>query len=327
MMCSGKVYRVTSWTVRKLLGPYRLVGRAEHSLTRLFYLHRYPTDPVQNEVPVRAPTRKNGKPFATTSDPPLDNSGDWNTTQDPGHYIPGCSDFKSTDSATFGASTVNNDAVTSCPDTNSLSGVPYNVFSGGDLNPNIFDTFCEEIDGTVNSNGVFDSSGNPVTGSSRKYKRTPPPNASTYKSYNFKLSWTNDGAENDGCGQTVESCREAFAKLANSPCGHQGGEQETLTTAGSISLPGCGTYSYLISGPDVSGSGGATSATKAAAPPATSTSSAPPINTTSADCIACGGDLGASNCAASDSACLVNQCKSDKHCQACGIDCNQYASL
>ena len=234
------------------LGAYQFIGRAEHSLTRLSLLNRYPTHPIQKEVPARAPTRQSGKAFATTSDTSLDSSGKWDTTQDPDHYIPGCSDFKSTNSATFGVSTVSN-AVTSCPDTSALSGVPYNVFSGGDLNPNIYDIFCEDIDGTVNTSTVVDSLGNPQTDSSntRKFKRTPPANASGYSTFDFKLSWTNDGAENDGCGQTVESCRDAFANLTESPCGHQGGEQDILTAAGSISLLGCGTYSFLITGPDV----------------------------------------------------------------------------
>ena len=270
------------------------MGRAEHSLTRPSSLHRYPKNPIQKEVPVRAPTRQNGKAFATTSDTPLDSSGlwktttssgswntttssgswntttssgtwnnttsdtllnssgTWNTTQTPDRYIPGCSDFKTTNSATFGVSTVSN-ATTSCPDTSALSGVPYNVFSGGDLNPNIYDNFCKDIDGTVNTSTTVDSSGNPRTNSSgmRKFKRTPPANASSYSTFEFKLSWTNDGAENDGCGQTVESCRDAFANLTESSCGHQGGQQDILTAAGSINLPGCGTYSYLITGPDV----------------------------------------------------------------------------
>lgn len=44
-------------------------------------------------------------------------------------------------------------------------------------------------------------------------------------------------------------------------------------------------------------------------------------------CKECGTNLGASNCSADDNQCLVNQCKSDKKCTECKIDCDQYANL
>jgi hypothetical protein len=43
----------------------------------------------------------------------------------------------------------------------------------------------------------------------------------------------------------------------------------------------------------------------------------------SAACKDCTNNLGASDCKASDDTCLVNQCKADKSCQACGIDCSK----
>jgi len=72
--------------------------------------------------------------------------------------------------------------------------------------------------------------------------------------------------------------------------------------------------------------------TKAAAPVATS--DAPPSKPSSASapnfssqvCIDCTNALGASNCAASDNACLVKQCQTDTNCQQSSINCNQYTS-
>lgn len=49
----------------------------------------------------------------------------------------------------------------------------------------------------------------------------------------------------------MESCVLAFQNLANSPCGHQGGDQNVMTAAGKFDIPNCGTYSYTITGPDV----------------------------------------------------------------------------
>lgn len=43
-------------------------------------------------------------------------------------------------------------------------------------------------------------------------------------------------------------CKSAFQQLAESPCDHQGGEQNVMTTTASLSV-GCGTFSYNISGP------------------------------------------------------------------------------
>lgn len=95
----------------------------------------------------------------------------------------------------------------------------YNVFYGLEKTPNIYDNFCQNIDGTVNFKSVFDPDRVAASSSAR-----PPPDPDSYDTFNFELGWEkNDTAQ--GCGQTVESCRNAFAKLVNSPCGHQGGQQ------------------------------------------------------------------------------------------------------
>lgn len=44
----------------------------------------------------------------------------------------------------------------------------------------------------------------------------------------------------------------------------------------------------------------------------------------SADEEECGSNLGASDCAADDGQCLVEQCEADAACQASGIDCSTY---
>lgn len=62
-------------------------------------------------------------------------------------------------------------------------------------------------------------------------------------------------------------------------------------------------------------------------PPKTSITTPPPPDFSSKACIDCTDSLGASECGPKDSLCLVQQCKSDKDCQACGIDCSTFASV
>ncbi|KAL8917004.1 MAG: hypothetical protein Q9208_008222 [Pyrenodesmia sp. 3 TL-2023] len=53
----------------------------------------------------------------------------------------------------------------------------------------------------------------------------------------------------------------------------------------------------------------------------------PPAETpdlSSPACTACTSTLGASDCSADDGQCLIDQCKADQDCQACGIDCNTF---
>lgn len=52
-----------------------------------------------------------------------------------------------------------------------------------------------------------------------------------------------------------------------------------------------------------------------------------PPDLNSPACQTCTTNLGASNCAASDDACLVAQCQADTNCQTCGIDCNSFGNI
>ena len=116
--------------------------------------------------PTSVPRNGDGKKFAFNSLPfdigDTDDAGDPATnytTDDNLIYIPGCADHPVQYSPTFGGSTVNG-ATTECPNTNALSGVIVNVFDGQGTNPNIYDKFCENRDGTVNSRWFIDAYGN-----------------------------------------------------------------------------------------------------------------------------------------------------------------------
>lgn len=212
----------------------------------------YPTNPVENRRPVRAPKRGDGKQFATSSDDEegnnhdtatYDENADIGTTSD-NHYIPGCVDHASINSDTFGESSV--DPVRPKCDTDALSGVPFNVFHD---KTNVYDRFCFALDSTKSLKWTVDAHGAQRQKKKRTAKkRTPPPNPDNYGSYNFELSWEVTDAGNQGCGQNVISCRDAFAKMADSPCGHQGGEQNGMTASAALEIPQCGTYSYKITG-------------------------------------------------------------------------------
>ncbi|KAL9023857.1 MAG: hypothetical protein Q9196_006927 [Gyalolechia fulgens] len=52
-----------------------------------------------------------------------------------------------------------------------------------------------------------------------------------------------------------------------------------------------------------------------------------PVDSDSEACQTCGSNLGASDCSAEDTQCLVDQCKNDDKCKECNIDCDQYANL
>lgn len=51
-----------------------------------------------------------------------------------------------------------------------------------------------------------------------------------------------------------------------------------------------------------------------------------PPDLSSPACTSCTSTLGASDCSADDDQCLIDQCKADKDCQACRIDCNTFGS-
>nr|AHG26157.1 hypothetical protein SLF14_123 [Shiraia sp. slf14] len=42
------------------------------------------------------------------------------------------------------------------------------------------------------------------------------------------------------------------------------------------------------------------------------------------ECDTCSSDMGASSCGANDLICLINECKANKHCKSCGIDCSSF---
>ena len=132
-------------------------------------------------------------------------------------------------------------------DDNALSGVPYNVFSSSA--GNVYSKFCDAVGKAQQTKLTWtvDSSGNQKTSSSRRSghdRRTPPPNPSAYSSYNFELDWA------PASGSCNTDCSDAYSAIANSPCGHQGGEQNGMTASASLDV-GCGSYSYKITGPQV----------------------------------------------------------------------------
>ena len=166
----------------------------------------------------------------------------------------------------WGVDTVGDDAKTECDDKK-LSDVFYNAMTNLDaLKPNIYDKFCQQIDGTKSSKLSYGADGNLKEAPKLKRdessildKRTPPPNPDALKDNTFEFAWEPLPGDNVGCSQDVASCRKAFAKLTTSPCGHQGAQMNSMTSAAKISLPNCGTYSWLITGgkaEPVSGDGG-----------------------------------------------------------------------
>jgi len=106
-----------------------------------------------------------------------------------------------------------------CDDKGALSGIPYNVFHGSSAS--IYDGFCDvatqhttrELTWTVDAYGKQKT---PTR------KRTPPPDPNAYQTFNFELTWTPNLMSN--ANECSRSCRDAFAAIANSPCGHQGRE-------------------------------------------------------------------------------------------------------
>lgn len=129
-------------------------------------------------------------------------------------------------------------------DETALSGVPYNVFGG--TTGSVFGNFCNTVGKAQQTKLTWnvDSSGKQKTTTRRRHRRTPPPNPNSYTSFNFELDW----APTSGACNT--DCNSAYQKIATSPCGHQGGEQNGMTASASLDV-GCGTYSYKITGSNV----------------------------------------------------------------------------
>ncbi|KAA1122487.1 hypothetical protein PGTUg99_037689 [Puccinia graminis f. sp. tritici] len=128
-------------------------------------------------------------------------------------------------------------------DMGDSSRVPYNVFNG------VFGKFCEN---TLNNplsglSQIVDARGFVIPPRKRSLsKRTPPPNPDTYKDYKFGLSWSG------GKGSCSLSCEEAFHAASSSPCGHTAGEQNIMSTSGTVEA-GCGQYKWTIIKPATSG--------------------------------------------------------------------------
>lgn len=211
--------------------------------------HRYPVNPVENYAPPRSPRNSNGRAYALTADEEQDDNATnaTDTTdaelQDSEHYVPGCGDILPPPTA---AAVPVNTGQALCDDKDSLSSIPYNVFSGQDTG--VYAQFCFKFNVLEQDRWTVDSQGNPLSVAGQKVKRTPPPNPSAYDSYKFHLQWTPETTDST-CTQTVDDCLQAFRILSDSPCGHQGGEQNVMTSTGNFTIPGCGAYSYDITGP------------------------------------------------------------------------------
>lgn len=155
---------------------------------------------------------------------------------------------KDTCSAKGASTTPTGPAPSPSCDTNALSGIPYNVFSGSSSgSTDVYGKFCDAVgkDQTKELTWTTDASGNEKSKKFRSMKRTPPPNPSAYDSYSFKLDFK--PSSDSSCRS---SCADAFSTISTSPCGHQGGTQNGMTAKGSLDVS-CGTYSYEITGEDV----------------------------------------------------------------------------
>lgn len=130
-------------------------------------------------------------------------------------------------------------------DTNALSGIPYNVFDGSA--GNIYGNFCDAVgkDRKTKLTWHVDSRGDRKNSKRYlRYKRTLPSNPDAYRTFDFELEWAPTS------GDCSIKCNDAYAAMALSPCGHQGGQQTGRTASASLDV-GCGTYSYKITGADV----------------------------------------------------------------------------
>jgi hypothetical protein len=275
------------------------------------------------------------------------------TTTSDKHWVPGCPDHAKVLSETFGVSSVGTSQVSITCDDKQISGLPYNVFHG--TAGNVYDKFCFNLDSTVSQEWIVNTHGDqksnepkrirrvdallkglrlPFFSNDAQEKRTPPPNPNSYDDYSIDLKWeTNKNTL--GCGQNLDSCRQVFASVSNSPCGHQAGksslgsyqehfsnistagEQNIMASVGKAEVKGCGTYSWNITSPNSS-----STPTSTPTPAPTSTPANPDMS--SKECTECSTNMGASSCKADDPKCLVDQCKADTNCQACKIDCNTF---
>jgi hypothetical protein len=206
---------------------------------------RFPSDPVVNQRPAAAPRDGDKKEFATSSETEDGNNADTDGTEPPlvtttsdKHWVPGCPDHAKVLSESFGVSSVGTSQVSITCDDKQISGLPYNVFHG--TAGNVFDKFCFNLDSTVGQEWTVNTNGEqqsnepkkmrraerhsfPLLGNNGQEKRTPPPNPNSYDDYSIDLKWETN-KDTLGCGQNLDSCRQVFASVSNSPCGHQAGK-------------------------------------------------------------------------------------------------------
>ena len=171
--------------------------------------------------------------FATSSETEEENNADTNSVvPTPGglnvtsdkNWIPSCPDHPRILSDTFGVSSVDITQLSITCDMTQISGIPYNVFHG--KAGNVYDKFCFNIDSTTGQEWKVDVHGeNQSSDGKSKTKRTPPPNANTYEDYSFELKWETD-QKTLGCGQNPDSCRQVFAAISTSGCGHQASKSQ-----------------------------------------------------------------------------------------------------
>ncbi|KAK3485229.1 uncharacterized protein B0T23DRAFT_43756 [Neurospora hispaniola] len=140
--------------------------------------------------------------------------------------------------------------------------LPWNIFDGSEYN--VVSHFCSEVDRQPASSRswIVDTKGNKIPvlkqvkpSYSISNKRSPPTTPDTYKDYRVSLQWrpSPSSAQSD-CPM---SCAEAYRAIADSPCGHTGGEQNVMALSGSLDVT-CGTYSYHIIPPGSSSDSGGT---------------------------------------------------------------------
>ncbi len=146
-----------------------------------------------------------------------------------------------------------------------ISELPFNVFS-----PGVFSNFCDSVksDAKTQLAQIVDASGNVIPPKAKDKavvnKRTPPPNPSAYTGYSIALAWSG------GDGSCAADCSASYSNIANSPCGHQGGQQNMMALSGELDT-GCGKYAYTITPPPSTTTSTSTSATSAPTPPPTPT--------------------------------------------------------
>ncbi|KAL9618556.1 MAG: hypothetical protein Q9160_006740 [Pyrenula sp. 1 TL-2023] len=228
---------------------------------------RYPNLPqVGSTKPLEAPKNRFRQPITDSSadtgvGEDLLGTQDIAPQHDPGFTVPTCGDRDPSINVAGEIVAALQPLDSKCDDKNSPSGVPYNIFSSSENQ--VYEYFCNLANGNKRTlKWNFDSKGTlqktlVMKGKTRRGenkprmridKRTPPANAESYSSFNFELSWEPmDNIDHDKC---THFCEEAYETLATGPCGHVGGEGNNMAVQGSVDV-GCGTYSYVISGPDV----------------------------------------------------------------------------